>query len=283
MSLTRLKKNELKEKLLKMGHNPDDINKMKRPELLELYSSENVGESAEVALGGVTVEETKTTSVDLSDDETTDEGPPNRCDPAWTQYVLGKFLDDELDGENPRVDGLRRVAQEVIGMIIEEGCDLISSPVIENGMRACVKGWVVFENGQRFESLADASPTNITGEEYAMYLTAMADTRAKGRCLRNALGLKRVVAAEEVSNRVGGVDGNTEGAIHTGQITAIHLVAGRIKVSVPKLLKEMKIECENLENGSPNLKSLKHTQAVEILQELQKLSAGGDIPKEIKE
>ena len=283
MSLTRLKKNELKEKLLKMGHNPDDINKMKRPELLELYSSENVGESAEVALGGVTVEETKTTSVDLSDDETTDEGPPNRCDPAWTQYVLGKFLDDELDGENPRVDGLRRVAQEVIGMIIEEGCDLISSPVIENGMRACVKGWVVFENGQRFESLADASPTNITGEEYAMYLTAMADTRAKGRCLRNALGLKRVVAAEELSHGVGSDIGeNTEGAIHTGKVTAIHLVAGRLKVSIPKLIEEMKIECTALDNGSPNLKSLKHDEAVSILQRLQKLSADGDIPEELK-
>ncbi|KKL97902.1 hypothetical protein LCGC14_1829780 [marine sediment metagenome] len=289
MSPTKLKKAELKDVLLKMGHDPDDINKMKRPALLELYSSENVGQSAEVALGGVVVEEDKATPTTgpetqfPGDDKTVSE-VPERSSKEWTQYVLGKFLDDELEGENPRVDGLRRVAQEVIGTIVEEGCDLVACPTVENGMRACVKAWVVFENEQRFESLADASPTNITGEEYAMYLTAMADTRAKGRCFRNALGLKRVVAAEELSNRIGlGVDGNTEGAIHTGQITAIHLVADRIKVSVPKLLEDMKIECTTLDNGSLNLKTLKHEEAVSILQKLQELSASGKIPDKVKE
>lgn len=290
---TRLKKNELKEMLLQMGHNPDDINGMKRPALLELFTSEDLGQSAEAALGDVTVEEDKTTSAKgvsttdpetrlPSDDETVNE-IPDRCDKEWTQYVLGRFLDDELDGENPRVDGLRRVAQELVGTIVEEGCDLVACPTVENGMRACVKAWVVFENGQRFEALADASPVNITGEEYVIYLTAMADTRAKGRCLRNALGLKRVVAAEEVSNRVGlGVDGNSDAAIHTGQITAMHLVAGRIKVSIPKLLEDMKIECTILDNGSPNLKSLTHEQAVSILQKLQELSACGEIPETIR-
>lgn len=284
---TRLKKNELKEMLLQMGHNPDDINGMKRPALLELFTSEDLGQSAEAALGDVAVEEDKTTPADpeqrfLSNDESVSE-VPDRCDKEWTQYVLGRFLDDELDGENPRVDGLRRVAQELVGTITEEGCDLVACPTVENGMRACVKAWVVFKNGQRFEALADASPVNITGEEYVIYLTAMADTRAKGRCLRNALGLKRVVAAEEVSNRVGlGVDGNSDAAIHTGQITAMHLVANRIKVSIPKLLEDMKIECVSLENGSPNLKSLKHEEAVSILQKLQELSACGEIPEEIK-
>lgn len=293
-SPTRLKKNELKEILLKMGHNPDDINSMKRPALLELFTSEDLGQSAEEALGDVTVEEDKTTPVSgvgtadletrfLSADETEQE-IPGRCDPAWTQYVLGRFLDDELDGENPRVDGLRRVAQDLIGTIEEEGCDLVACPTVENGMRACVKAWVVFNNGQRFEALADASPCNITGDEYVIYLTAMADTRAKGRCLRNALGLKRVVAAEEVSSRVSlGVDGNLEGAIHTGQIAAMHLVAGRIKVSIPKLIEDMKIECKSLDSGSPDLKSLKHEEAVSILQKLQELSVSGEIPETIRE
>lgn len=293
---TRLKKNELKAMLLQMGHDPDDINKLKRPALLELFASEeNLGESAEAALEDVTVEEEKTVSVTdvgttdsetqlLSDDETTNE-IPDRCDPEWTQYVLGKFLDDELDGENPRVDGLRRVAQELIGMIMEEGCDLVACPTVENGMRACVKAWVVFANNQRFEALADASPFNITGEEYVIYLTAMADTRAKGRCLRNALGLKRVVAAEEVSNKVGlGVDGNTDAAVHTGQITAIKLMSNRLKISVSKLLKQMEIEPDNLFNddGSLNWKSLKHTQAIDILQKLQELSVSGEIPEKIR-
>lgn len=290
---TRLKKKELQEMLLQMGHAPDDINGLKRPALLELFASEDVGQSAEAALGDVTMEEEKTTptvgvsTVDLetqlSNDIQEAKEIPDRCDKEWTQYVLGKFLDDELDGENPRVDGLRRVAQELVGTIIEDGCDLVACPTVENGMRACVKAWVVFENGQRFEALADASPVNITGEEYVIYLTAMADTRAKGRCLRNALGLKRVVAAEEVSNKVGlGVDGNSDAAIHTGQITAMHLVAGRIKVSIPKLLEEMKIECSSLDSGSPNLKSLKHEEAVSILQKLQELSANGEIPETIR-
>lgn len=295
---TRLKKNELKDMLLQMGHNPDIINSLRRPALLELFASEDVGQSAEVALGSVVMEEEKTEKtiepaigVGTANPETrfldnneTKNVVPDRCDPEWTQYVLGQFMDDEVDGENPRVDGLRRVAQDLIAMIIEEGCDLVACPTVENGMRACVKAWIVFDNGQRFEALADASPANVTGEEYAIYLTAMADTRAKGRCLRNALGLKRVVAAEEVSHKIGlGVDGNSDAAIHNGQITAMHLVANRLKVSIPKLLKDMGIESANIDDGSTNLKLLKHDEAITVLQKLQEISACEKIPETIKE
>ena len=273
--LSRLKKKELKTLLISQGYAEEELNKLKRPQLFELYIADNKGLNAEHALEAVENIEENPIQANPSDNNNL---TPN--DPGWTQHVLGKFLDDELDGENPRVEGLRRVAQDLIGSILEEGCDLVAAPTVENGMRACVKAWVIFGNNQRFEALADACPGNIAGEEYAVYLTAMADTRAKGRCFRNALGLKRVVAAEEVSGKVGlGVDSDSESAIHTGQITGITMVADRLNISLSKLLTTMDIECEKSDNGYINIKSLKHEQAVAIFQRLHQLQIEDNIPE----
>jgi len=282
-SPTRLKKEELKNILVSRGYTEKELTGLKRPKMLELFSSDKQGQTAEMALESVEVVEDHS-DTDLEESPTKE--VPTRSDPEWTQYVLGKLLDDELDGENPRVEGLRRVARDLIGTIIEEDCELIACPTIDNGMRACVKAWIIFYDGhceQKFAALADACPANITGEEFAIYLTAMADTRAKGRCLRNALGLKRVVSAEEVSGKIGvNTENNSELAIHTGQITAIRMISDRLNISLNKLMLSMEIEYKQLDNGCINMASLKHDQAVLILQNLNKLQVEQNIPEELK-
>jgi hypothetical protein len=283
-SPTRFKKSELVEMLTKMGHTADELAGMKRPELLAMYMEEQAGQEAEGGLDeGATEAEAPDTEPVVSGDAP--EADPTPDSPEWTQWVLGHFTDDELDNGNPRVDGLRRVAQKILGPITEEGCDLVAPPNADNMMRACVKGWVVFQcfDGvtRRYESLADASPDNIAGQQYSIFLTAMADTRSKGRCYRNALQLRRIVAAEELV--ASGAESSTysQDAIHTGQITAISMITARLKIAPSKYLTAKGHEAA-VQNGTVNLKILTHEQAVAILQDLQEMQTSKTVPEEIK-
>ena len=186
---------------------------------------------------------------------------PSSSSPSWTKYVLSQFQDDELEGENPRVEGLRRVADKLLNGILEEGCDLITSPSSDNGFRACAKAWVVFGNGQRFESLADASPENCS-QDFCMYPVAMADTRAKGRVYRAALMLKKVIAAEEKCGEIMLL--NNQQHIHSAQITAIRLLSDGLKLNPMDIAKEF---CKK---DFKDIKSLSYTEAQEVLKELNK-------------
>jgi len=201
---------------------------------------------------------------------------PTKNDPEWTQYVLGLFMDDEVDGKNPRVEGLRRVSEILVGELIEEGCDLISAPTESNRFRACVKAWGVFATkygqNKRFEALADATTDNCF-EDYATFLVAMADTRAKGRMFRNALGLRRVVAAEEV-NKTFAMASEIQpgGDIHVGQITVIRMMAEQHGFSIPTILDNLGIECGiNDKTGDVNLKTLDYEQAALIAKYMREM------------
>lgn len=200
--------------------------------------------------------------------------PPTPNDPEWTQYVLGHFSSDEVDGKNPRVEGLRRVAGLLVGTIIEEGCDLVAPPTEDNRFRACAKAWFVFHTKEgftkRFEALADAHSENCL-EDYATYLVAMADTRAKGRVLRNALGLKRVVAAEEVSKTMApAADVQKGGPIITGQIAIIRMTADRQGFDIKEVLNRLDIPYElDDKTGEVKLQSLSYEEAVATATEMR--------------
>jgi len=215
--------------------------------------------------------------IDVSEEEEPDDvEPPSSSDPEWTQYVLGQFTEDELDGQNPRVEGLRRVAGELVGTIIEEGCDLVSPPTEANQFRACAKAWVVFltRDGyqKRFEALADAHGDNCL-EDFSTYLVAMADTRAKGRAFRSALCLRRVVAAEELSKTASAsADVQIGGSIHTGQISIIRLLSDRHKIDVSKVLDELEIAYDiNDSTGEANIRQLTYDDALRVTKRMREM------------
>jgi hypothetical protein len=54
------------------------------------------------------------------------------------------------------------------------------------------------QDGRLFEESADASPSNVT-KKVAVHFRRVALTRAKARCLRDALGVD-LVAVEELSD-----------------------------------------------------------------------------------
>jgi hypothetical protein len=55
-----------------------------------------------------------------------------------------------------------------------------------------------FADGKRFEESGDASPANVT-KKVAVHFRRVALTRAKARCLRDALGID-MVSVEELSD-----------------------------------------------------------------------------------
>ena len=274
-------KQELYDALLKLGYTEEQLSDengkhLKRPILLEKLQAEQKGEEGLAVLPDITAEENDDIGVAVEQDTKDDHDevdepeelePPTPNDPGWTQFVLGKFLEDEVDGKNPRVEGLRRVAGELVGELTWEGCDLLAAPTEENRFRACVKAWGVFLTAdgreKRFEALADAHSENCY-EDYATYLVAMADTRAKGRMFRNALHLRRVVAAEEVSKTVASAaDIQQGGPIHTSQISMIRMISDRNGFSIEKVLDDLSINYELDDNtGKVNLQSLSYENAL---------------------
>jgi hypothetical protein len=302
-----MKAQELRDTLIGLGYTQEQLldgkgYKLKRPALCEKLQEHNKGEEglevmsniAENSSDGDSDVETvingglpdakdyiKDSDSDTDEPELEETDPPTPSSPEWTQYVLGKFLQDEVDGSNPRVEGLRRVACELVGELIEEGCDLIAAPTEENRFRACVKAWGVFITPEgrtkRFEALADAHSDNCL-EDYATYLVAMADTRAKGRMYRNALFLKRVVAAEEVSKTMAAVDDvQPGGKIHVGQITLIRMMADRHDFKITEILDGMGMKYElNDQTGEVNLKSLSYEDAVATSSRMREMASEKD-------
>ena len=284
---TRMGKPELKAALISSGYTEEQLldedgKNLKRPALVEKLQAHRQGELGLAVLTdveedddvGVTVE--PDTKEDQDGDNTPEELDLTPNDPGWTQYVLGKLLDDEMDGQNPRVEGLRRIAGELVGELIEEGCDLVAVPTEENRFRACAKAWGVFLTPEgrekRFEALADAHSENCL-EDYATYLVAMADTRAKGRVFRNALCLRKTVAAEEISKTVAtAADTQKGGPIHTSQISMIRLISERHGFNIAKVLEKLGIDCKlNDQTGDVNLQSLTYEDALAAATEMRKM------------
>jgi hypothetical protein len=283
-SPAKMGKQELTDKLTELGYTSDKLcdeggYRLKRPELVEILKAHLEGQEGLVALSKISDTPLddddddvglliKTVDVEPDTKEIGEEiDPPLPSDPGWTQYVLGKFLPDEVDGPNPRVEGLRRIAGELVGVLVEEGCDLIAPPTEDNRFRACVKAWGVFITPEgiqkRFEALADAHSENCL-EDYATYLVAMADTRAKGRMYRNALGLRRVVAAEEVSRTMASIDDvQPGGKVHASQVTMLRMISDRHNFSIQEVLDTLEIKYKlNEQTGDVNLQSLSYEDAL---------------------
>lgn len=68
-------------------------------------------------------------------------------------------------------------------------------PSAENGWMAVCEAIAVFEDGRTFSDIGDASPANCS-PQIATAALRMASTRAKGRCLRDAIGLGETLREE---------------------------------------------------------------------------------------
>lgn len=124
----------------------------------------------------------------------------------WHDFVMSHFDPSELVDGNPKCAGLRRVAELLLGDIIDSRpVNVMLSPSESGPGQATVMYNVVFGNwrnsGQTrvYGEVAEVWHGN-TDEPYSAHPAATASTRAEGRALRKALGVN-CLAAEELTTK----------------------------------------------------------------------------------
>lgn len=189
---------------------------------------------------------------------------PQLGSPFWQEYILSLLNPEECEkkGERlfPKAAGLRRVAQIVLGPIIESG-PVSVWPASGSNNRATVvyQLKIMWTNGMKisrwmpenellkleiptrtFSEVADASEDN-TPSPFNLHPSATASSRAEGRALRKALQLN-IVTAEEMSLSLPDEVRSTESInyenepITSGQLALLKNVASRLGINLEKTL-----------------------------------------------
>lgn len=210
---------------------------------------------------------------------------PQMTDPDWSDYVLKQFTEDEQIDGNPTVDGLRRVTKKLLGDIISSRCRVIQAPNPSNNYSSTVEHevvirWLKLESGEDvhervFTEVADVNEQNCE-PEFRRFSSSTASTRAEARALRKALMLKRVVAAEEIT-QIAPVDENNSdraGKITKGQINFIKNLAIRNDINIMKYINMGKQKYESIED-------VDYQTALKMVGHLSKLQREG-VPENIK-
>lgn len=218
-------------------------------------------------------------TLDLSEvEDKMEDKMPDMSDPTWTDYVIRQLEPDELYDGNPTTDGLRRIVSKLLGPIVESLPIIAQSPNPGNDNRAVI-GWTIAirwdgvpTDIRRFGDVADVYGGNTTNE-YAIYASATAATRAEGRALRKALQLRHVVTSDEV----GDVAPKDPNQITDAQKVFVAQICGRNGVSMSKLLQYGKEKYQSLDD-------VPYVTAVKMIQWLNKCQNGKEkFPVEIME
>lgn len=204
-----------KELMEKFGYTEEQVCAIKgKTALAETLEKENSSkgffESVEKETTGIVAKE-----VDVKGVQVTSNKIPEMGEDGWEEYVLSQLKPKEFDGEYPKAVGLRRVAQLLLGDIIDSGPVQVIGPTTPD---APGRATVVYEakirwrrdlpqyvNLEKFEEpirvFREASDAWIgnTPDKFAVHPVATASTRAEGRVFRKALMLN-TLAAEEMSN-----------------------------------------------------------------------------------
>jgi hypothetical protein len=123
----------------------------------------------------------------------------------WSDYVMSHFERNELVEGNPICAGLRRVAELLLGDVIESGPEQVFPATDALGPgRATVLykvafNWMNSGEVRIWKDVADVWHGN-TDDLFCAHPVATASTRAEGRALRKALKV-RCLAAEELAKK----------------------------------------------------------------------------------
>jgi hypothetical protein len=192
-------------------------------------------------------------------------------DPDWTEYVLSKLSPDELSPEGrPTCDGLRRVAELVLGVTINSSVRIIQAPGPDNAMTAVAEFSYTYESIHTnrevtFTAAADCNSGNTDGM-FSRFATAMAETRAEGRALRKALRLRRIITAEEPSALFHDVDLSNGGKSTEMQHSFIQTLCSRNDINIDAYLGSSKSF-----KWDGKLENIPHKSAVLIIAHLNEL------------
>jgi hypothetical protein len=130
---------------------------------------------------------------------------PSIFSEEWPDYVMSHFQSNELIDGNPICAGLRRVAELLLGDIVQSGPTEVFPAMDNDGPgRATVVfsvtfNWMNSGSFKTFSEVADVWHGN-TDDLFCAHPVATASTRAEGRALRKALKI-RCLAAEELAKK----------------------------------------------------------------------------------
>jgi hypothetical protein len=213
--------------------------------------------------------------------------------PDWPGYVLSLFTENELvDGTYPKLIGLRRVAEMLLGPVVKSGpVNVFPATSLSDSGRASVVYSVAFDwksEGlvHEFSACADAWHGN-SEEPYNIYPLCIAENRAEARALRRALKLN-IVAAEEItmSDRQRGVKEETNAGewqesdkISEAQIIFIRKKCGDLDINVESYINSEKEQYTDI-------REISRVAALKMIERLNQYQTSTDksveIPTELK-
>lgn len=162
---------------------------------MQIPSEDDIFETSE--------EDVQEETMTLQEDVGQTESSPSMFSSEWNEYVMAHFQANELIDGNPICAGLRRVAELLLGDIIESGPEQVFpatdglSPDRATVVFKVVFDWMNSGSIRTFKEVADVWHGN-TDDLFCAHPVATASTRAEGRALRKALKL-RCLAAEELA------------------------------------------------------------------------------------
>jgi hypothetical protein len=236
---------------------------------------------------------------------------PEYTSPEWHDFVMSQFTPDELlQGKYPKVDGLRRVAEKLLGNIIFSGPIENEFTMHDTEGKAVSTYRVVIEwtvdahynvnlnrhddrdifPTREFRAIASAWKENVVKTKknvFQKFFESIAETRAEGRALRKALLLKVVCADELMMSNYGKdeeefemnvTDGQWEGGalITEQQVQTIKLLCQRLEIDEVKFINSGK-------NKYNDINEVTRETAAEMIRQLNKYqsSESVDIPLDI--
>lgn len=218
---------------------------------------------------------------------------PNINSPEWQDFIMSKFLPEEMDNGNPKVAGLRRLAQSYLGEIVFSApVQVFPSTTIDGCGRATViyQVKILWKLGipeyfsanncdlveKVFGGVGEGWEGNIKGEIFQRHPVTIAETRAEGRALRKALNLRNVLAAEELGSSELSPEAeikvvteyNEQDLASSAQQSFIKTMCNRLKVDVDKVC--------------PNLSKITKQDALALNKKLTEYQQNVDlIPKDL--
>ena len=284
---------EIKQDLESRGVDLSKTNSLKKEELVRLHMSV-LQEELEQVLETIDMENDFVAEDEPFEAGSEHEDPdkPSITSPEWHDYVMQFFQPNELVEGNPITAGLRRVAELLLGDIMESGPINVGAPSNDDGPgRATVTYRVTFNwmNSGQMRTYADTADVwhGNTDDLFCAHPVATASTRAEGRALRKALKI-RALAAEELSKKdivsivkqttapkTTDGDWNPEDRISSQQIGFIDNKCKQLDISVSGFINSGK-------NSYSRIDSITKNTASEMIKQLNKYQNGDtSVPEEI--
>jgi len=185
------------------------------------------------------------------------------ANPQWNTFVLDNLLEEEKEGRQPTTDGLRRLVRRFIGRIIQSVSDVVYIDKDTVAIKVTITILPFDTNPHdttiQVSGVGEANSQN-TEPPYDMYKFATAETRAEGRALRRILGLRKVLASEELPRQHMPTNLETMSEnITDPQATCIEVMGRRLGINLSKLLVKYEVK---------TIKQLTYKQALELIQTL---------------